>query len=138
HGFPGLRKFFRKLESKSYKLPVRVYLSRWRGYHSCPDCLGTRLRPEALAVRVGGLDIAKLSSLTVRDARMFLTELASVEGSNLVALRVLDQAMSRLDALDRIGLDYLTLDRPARTLSSGEGRRLALATALGSGLVNTL
>ena len=138
YGFQGLRKFFRRLESKSYKMPVRVFLSRWRGYHTCPDCQGARLRPEALAVRVGGLDIAKLSSLTIRDARTFLGEFAGREAANPVALRVLDQARSRLDALDRIGLDYLTLDRPARTLSSGEGRRLALATALGSGLVNTL
>jgi excinuclease ABC subunit A len=119
-------------------MPVRVFLSRWRGYHTCPDCHGNRLRPEALAVRVGGLDIARLSRLTIRDARAFLADFASSEGANPVAHRVLDQARGRLDALDRIGLDYLTLDRPARTLSSGEGRRLALATALGSGLVNTL
>jgi excinuclease ABC subunit A len=138
HGFSGLRKFFRRLESKSYKMHVRVFLSRWRGYHTCPDCQGARLRPEALAVLVGGLDIARLSSLTVRDARAFMAGFATAEGSNPVARRVLDQVRSRLDALDRIGLDYLTLDRPARTLSSGEGRRLALSTALGSGLVNTL
>ena len=138
YGFQGLRKFFRRLESKSYKMHVRVFLSRWRGYHTCPDCRGARLRPEALAIRVGGLDIAKLSSLTIRDARAFLADFAGQESGNPVATRVLDQARGRLDALDRIGLDYLTLDRPARTLSSGEGRRLALATALGSGLVNTL
>ena len=192
-GFPGLKLFFRKLESNSYKMPVRVFLSRFRGYHPCPDCQGRRLRPEALAVRVGavpepippatpphpnppprggrepekalpprggglgwggsshhrqhwndpaarvgGLDIAELSSLTVRDARAFLAEVELQEAANPAALRVLDQVRGRLDALDRIGLDYLTLDRPARTLSSGEGRRLALATALGSGLVNTL
>jgi excinuclease ABC subunit A len=138
HGFAGLRKFFQRLESKSYKMPVRVFLSRWRGYRTCPDCRGARLRAEALAVRVGGLDVARLSSLTIRDARTFLEEVATLEASNPVARRVLEQAKGRLDALDRIGLDYLTLDRPARTLSSGEGRRLALASALGSGLVNTL
>jgi excinuclease ABC subunit A len=137
-GFQGLRKFFRRLEAKSYKMPVRVFLSRWRGYRECPDCHGARLRPEALAVKIGGLDIAALSRLTIRDARVFLAEFATLEADNVVARRVLDQASSRLDALDRIGLDYLTLDRPARTLSSGEARRLALASALGSGLVNTL
>ena len=137
-GFQGLRKFFRRLESKSYKMPVRVFLGRWRGYHTCPDCRGGRLRPEALAVRIGGLDIASLSDLTIREARAFLDDFAGREAGNPVATRVLDQSRSRLDALDRIGLDYLTLDRPARTLSSGEGRRLALSTALGSGLVNTL
>ena len=137
-GFPGLRRFFRRLESKSYKVQVRVFLGRWRGYHPCPDCQGARLRPGALAVRVGGIDIAGLSRLTIRDARAFLADVASAEGGNPVARRVLDQARGRLDALDRIGLDYLALDRPARTLSGGEARRLALASALGSGLVNTL
>jgi excinuclease ABC subunit A len=137
-GFLGLRKFFRRLEAKSYKMPVRVYLSRWRGSRECPDCHGARLRPEALAVRVGGLDIAGLSRRTIRDARAFLAEFAALETDNPVARRVLEQVTSRLDALERIGLDYLTLDRPARTLSSGEARRLALASAIGSGLVNTL
>jgi len=136
--FQGLRKFFRRLEAKSYKLPVRVFLSRWRGYHECPDCRGARLRPEALAVRVGGLNIAGLSKQTIRDARLFLADYAASEAGNAVARRVLEQTLSRLDALDRIGLDYLTIDRLARTLSSGEARRLALASALGSGLVNTL
>jgi excinuclease ABC subunit A len=137
-GFQGLSKFFRRLESKSYKMHVRVFLGRWRGYHDCPDCHGARLRTEALAVRIGGLDIASLSRLSVRQARAFLADFAGKEVDNPVARRVLEQAASRLDALDRIGLEYLTLDRPARTLSAGEGRRLALATALGSGLVNTL
>ena len=138
YGFQGLRRFFSRLESKAYKMHVRVFLSRWRGYHPCPDCHGARLRPEALAVRVGGLDVASLSRMTVRDARAFLAEVEAAEAGNPVARRVLDQARGRLDALDRIGLDYLTLDRQARTLSSGESRRLALASALGSGLVNTL
>jgi excinuclease ABC subunit A len=138
HGFLGLRKFFRRLESKAYKLPVRVYLSRWRGYRTCPDCQGARLRPEALAVKVGGIDIATLSRMTIARTIAFFEQLSSQESQNPIAQRILDQAQSRLGALERIGLDYLTLDRPARTLSAGEGRRLALASALGSGLVNTL
>jgi len=138
HGFQGLRRFFGRLEAKSYKLHVRVFLSRWRGDHPCPDCLGARLRPEALAVRVGGMDVASLSRLTVRGARAFLAEVEAAEAANPAARRILEQVRGRLDALDRIGLDYLTLDRLARSLSSGEGRRLALASALGSGLVNTL
>ncbi len=137
-GFRGLRGFFARLEAKAYKMHVRVFLGRWRGYRPCPDCRGARLRPEALAVKVGGLDVAELSRRTIRDARAFLAGVAAAEPANAVAGRVLDQAMGRLDALDRIGLDYLTLDRPARTLSGGEARRLALASALGSGLVNTL
>ncbi len=137
-GYGGLRGFFDRLEAKAYKMPVRVFLSRWRGYHACPTCEGKRLRPEALSVRVGGLDVAALSALTVRDAIAFLEGVAEAEGGNVVARRIIDQAGERLAALERIGLDYLTLDRAARTLSSGEGRRLALASALGSGLVNTL
>ncbi len=126
------------LEAKTYKMHVRIFLSRWRGYRTCPDCRGARLKPLALAVKVGGVDVATLSSMTVGAARDFLAGVAGREGDNPVGRRVLDQARGRIDALHRIGLEYLALDRPARTLSAGESRRLALATALGSGLVNTL
>jgi excinuclease ABC subunit A len=136
HGFPGLRGFFRWLERKSYKMHVRVFLSRWRGYAPCPVCRGARLRPEALAVKVGGLDIAAVSALKIREVRAFLDGI-DAEG-HPVARRVVRQARGRLDYLERIGLDYLTLDRQARTLSGGEAQRMSLATALGSGLVNTL
>ncbi|MCA1685796.1 MAG: excinuclease ABC subunit UvrA, partial [Planctomycetia bacterium] len=138
HGYAGLRGFFRWLEKKSYKLHVRVFLSRWRGYSSCPACHGTRLRPEALAVKVAGLDVAALSALKVREAKAFLDDLAGTLSGNTVARQVLSQTRTRLDYLDRIGLDYLTLDRQARTLSGGEAQRVALTSALGSGLVNTL
>jgi excinuclease ABC subunit A len=137
-GYAGLRGFFRRLERKSYKLPVRVFLSRWRGYRPCPDCGGARLRPEALAVKLGGLDIAGLQARTVRDSRAFLAELAAERTENPIARRVLEQVLARLGFLDEIGLGYLTLDRPARTLSGGEAQRVALTSALGSGLVNTL
>ncbi len=137
-GFVGLNLFFKRLESKAYKLPVRVFLSRWRSFQTCPDCQGARLRPEALAVRIGGLDIGRVSNKTIDEARDFFDRFAAEEVANPLVLRLLDQTRSRLETLERIGLGYLTLDREARTLSSGEGRRLALATALGSGLVNTL
>jgi excinuclease ABC subunit A len=137
-GFVGLRGFFRLLESKAYKMHVRVFLSRWRGYHPCPDCGGTRLRPEALAIRLGGLDIAALSALTIGAARGFLADFAAAEGAGPIARRALGPVLARLEYLGRIGLDYLELDRLARTLSGGEARRVALTTALGSGLVNTL
>ncbi len=113
---------------------VRVYLSRWRGYSPCPACGGKRLRPEALAVQVGGRDIAELSALGVSEA---LRELAALPADPAVR-RILDGVLSRLGYLERIGLGYLELDRPARTLSGGEARRVALTAALGSGLVNTL
>ncbi|MHC5543276.1 excinuclease ABC subunit UvrA, partial [Singulisphaera rosea] len=137
HGYPGLRGFFRALEKKSYKMHVRVFLARWRGYAPCPDCGGTRFRPEVLAVKVGGLDIAAVSALKIREARSFLNRILEEDG-NPIARRILRQTTSRLEYLERIGLDYLTLDRQARTLSGGEAQRVALTTALGSGLVNTL
>jgi excinuclease ABC subunit A len=136
--YPGLRGFFRWLERRSYKLHVRVFLSRWRGYAPCPECRGARLRPEALAVRVGGRNIAELSALKVREAKEFLDGLAEPLRDNPVARQVLAQTGRRLDYLERVGLGYLTLDRPARTLSGGEAQRVALTSALGSGLVNTL
>ena len=135
-GFPGLRGFFRKLESKQYKMHIRVFLSRWRGYSPCPACGGTRLRPEARAVRLGGRDITEVAAMTVADALRYLDALP--DRGNPIARRALVPVRSRLDYLARIGLDYLTLDRPARTLSAGEARRVALTSALGSGLVNTL
>ena len=136
--FPGLRGWFRNLERKNDKMHVRVFLAGWRGYSPCPDCEGARLRPEALAVKVDGLDVAALSRLRIEDARAFLDRVAADRGSNPVARRVLEQVRSRLAYLDAIGLGYLSLDRPARTLSGGESRRVALTKALGSGLVNTL
>ena len=103
-----------------------------------PRVPGARLRPEALAVRVGGLNIAELvGSDDPRSARACSQSWPRRDG-NSVAAPILDQVRQRLDYLDRIGLDYLTLDRPARTLSGGELRRVTMAQTLGSGLVNTL
>jgi excinuclease ABC subunit A len=138
HGFAGLRGFFRWLERKSYKMHIRVFLSRWRSYKTCPECQGKRLRPEALAVKVGGLDLAALSALSIAEARSFLSGLDPMAAASPVVRQILEQVKRRLDYLDRIGLEYLALDRPARTLSGGEARRVALTSALGSGLVNTL
>ncbi|MEW4570587.1 excinuclease ABC subunit UvrA [Tautonia sp. JC769] len=138
-GFAGLRRFFDALERKTYKMHIRVFLSRWRGYRPCPDCGGARLRPEALAVKVAGLDIAGLSALPIGEARAVIDAFASTEGvAGPIARRAIEPVLTRLGYLARIGLDYLTLDRQARTLSGGETRRVALTRALGSGLVNTL
>jgi excinuclease ABC subunit A len=138
HGFPGLRGFFKWLERRSYKLHVRVFLSRWRGYTPCPACAGARLRPEVLAVKVAGLSIAEVSARRVREVQTLLDSLDSALESNPVARQVLARTRTRLEYLDRIGLGYLTLDRLARTLSGGEAQRVTLTSALGSGLVNTL
>src|SRR5262249_6029344 len=132
--FVGLEGFIRALEQKTYKLHVRVFLGRWRRYRTCPGCQGLRLRPEALAVRIEGRNIAELSALSVRESRAKLAELASLR-AHPVAAGLLAQVEDRLRYLAEIGLDYLTLDRPARSLSAGELQRVVLTRALGSGLV---
>lgn len=136
-GFAGLAGFFAKLERKIYKISTRVFLSRWRGRRDCPDCLATRLRPEALAVRIEGTNIAEFSALTVDQARELLKRWAHPDASPEI-IRIQAGIASRLDRLSQIGLGYLTLDRPARTLSDGEHRRATMVKTLGSGLVGTL
>ncbi len=136
----GIRGFFRYLESKKYKMHVRVLLSRYRGYDTCEACQGTRLRPEARAVHVGGKSIAELEAMPVTELAMFL----SVAGRALrgqardTAQPVLSELSSRLEFLDEVGLGYLSLIRQARTLSGGEAQRIALASALGAQLTGTL
>jgi excinuclease ABC subunit A len=136
--FPGVVGFFRSLEARKYKVQVRVFLSRYRGYTVCPACEGSRLRPAALGVRVGGQHIHEICRLSVREARGFLSALTLDEHEARVAGPVRDELDRRLRFLEDVGLDYLTLDRPFGTLSGGEAQRIALATALGTGLVGTL
>jgi excinuclease ABC subunit A len=136
--FGGLRGFFAWLERRKYKLHIRVFLSRWRGYRPCPACGGTRLRPEALATRVGGKNIADVSQLRVRDAALFFKQLELSNERRHIGRMMLEQVRARLGYLETVGLDYLTLDRTLRTLSGGEARRVALPAALGSSLVNML
>jgi excinuclease ABC subunit A len=136
--FDGIRGFFRWLERKKYKVHVRVFLSRYRGYQSCPDCGGSRLRREARDVKVGGLTIDAVSAQTVRQAQDFFKQLQLTEKETTVADKVLREIRRRLTFLSDVGLDYLTLDRLSSTLSGGESQRINLATSLGSALVGTL
>jgi excinuclease ABC subunit A len=136
--YEGVRGFFRWLDRKKYKVHVRVFLSRYRGYLTCPDCGGARLRREARDVRVSGRTIDRVSSLTVREAQNFFANLELTEKEQAIAEKVLKEIRRRLSFLSDVGLDYLNLDRLSSTLSGGEAQRINLATSLGSALVGTL
>ncbi len=136
--FGGLRGFFAWLERRKYKMHVRVFLSRWRSYRPCPACAGARLRPEALAVRVGGKNIAEIAALPIDSAEPFIRNLELSEWERAVGRTMLEQVNARLGFLRTVGLGYLTLERTLRTLSGGESQRVALTSALGSNLVNML
>jgi excinuclease ABC subunit A len=136
--YEGIRGFFRWLERKKYKVHVRVFLSRYRGYLICPDCGGARLRREARDVQVAGRTIDQASALTVREAQDFFTKLDLTDKESAIADKVLKEIRRRLSFLRDVGLDYLTLDRLSSTLSGGEAQRINLATSLGSALVGTL
>jgi excinuclease ABC subunit A len=137
-GYEGVKGFFRWLERKKYKVHVRVFLSRYRGYLTCPECAGARLRREARDVQVGGRTIDAVCGLTVRDADAFFARLSLSEKEATIADKVLREIRKRLGFLRDVGLDYLTLDRLSSTLSGGESQRINLATSLGSALVDTL
>jgi excinuclease ABC subunit A len=136
--FVGIKGFFDYLEKKKYKLYIRVFLSRYRGYTLCPGCQGTRLRKEARAIQVGGREITEISRMTIESAGMFFQGLQLTPAESAVAQRILEEIHARLDFLHNVGLDYLTLDRLASTLSGGEAQRIQLATSLGSSLVGAL
>ena len=136
--FLGVRGFFAHLERKKYKLHVRVFLSRYRGYSVCPDCNGSRLRLEARQVRIQDKNLCQVCSLTVEDALKFFEQVELSPQETEIADRLLEEIRERLRFLNEVGLDYLTLDRLSSTLSGGEAQRIQLATSLGSRLVGTL
>ena len=153
----GIKGYFRWLESKAYKMHVRVLLSRYRAYTCCPTCQGARFQPESLLYRVesprseasasdpGGnrqnsLTLADFYQLPIRNAVAWVEQLVTQKrfSKNSPLTLVLNEIRSRLGYLDEVGLGYLTLDRPTRSLSGGETERVSLTTCLGSRLVNTL
>ncbi len=136
--FQGIRGFFEYLERKKYKLHVRVFLARYRGYTLCPDCQGGRLRRETLHIRINEKNITDVCRMAIQEAYHFFNQLRLSPQQQTIADKILDEIRSRLKFLFRVGLEYLTLDRLASTLSGGESQRIQLATALGSNLVGAL
>jgi excinuclease ABC subunit A len=136
--FPGIRGFFAALEQKKYKLHVRVFLSKYRGYATCPECRGQRLRAEARAVLLNDKNICEVAALTVTGARDFFDSLDLTPSQAEIAGKIFEEVRQRIQFLDQVGLDYLTLDRLSSTLSGGESQRIQLATSLGSRLVGAL
>src|SRR6185312_3676152 len=130
--FPGVYGFFAQMERKKYKLHVRVMLSKYRGYAECPDCRGQRLRAEARSVRIEGRNICQVAAMTIGQAREFFAGLTLTAAQEEIAGPILHEVRQRLNFLDAVGLEYLTLDRLASTLSGGEAQRIQLATSLGS------
>jgi excinuclease ABC subunit A len=136
--FLGVRGFFNYLERKKYKLHVRVFLSRYRGYSLCPECNGSRLRLDARQVKVNGRNICEVCALTVEETLRFFERVELSPEESEIADRLLEEIRERLRFLNDVGLEYLTLDRLSSTLSGGEAQRIQLATSLGSRLVGTL
>jgi excinuclease ABC subunit A len=137
-GWAGIRGFFAELERKKYKLHVRVFLSKYRGYATCPDCKGQRLRAEARAVQLQNKNICEASALTITEAQEFFDSLTLSPAQMEVAGKILEEVRQRVSFLEQVGLEYLTLDRLSSTLSGGESQRIQLAASLGSRLVGAL
>jgi excinuclease ABC subunit A len=138
----GVKGFFDWLETKSYKMHVRVFLSRYRSYTACPVCRGKRLQPEALCFRIAGKTLPDLWNLSVSEFLSWMTGIRKTvvnpQTKDATLDLVLEEITSRLRYLDEVGLGYLTLDRPTRTLSGGEIERVNLTTCLGASLTGTL
>jgi excinuclease ABC subunit A len=136
--YSGIKGYFDWLQTKKYKIQVRVFLSRYRKYVPCPSCQGTRLNPRSLSVKVSGCSISDVTRMTVREASGFFQNLELAPFEHQVAEKLLAEIQNRLKFLLEVGLDYITLDRMTFTLSGGEAQRINLAAALSASLVGTL
>lgn len=137
-GFDGIFKFFKFIERKSYKIHYRVLLSRYRGYTTCDECNGSRLRSDALNIKVAGSTIHDVVRMNITDANELFLRIKLTKFELEVAKRILEEIRKRLKFLYDVGIGYLTLDRLTMTLSGGESQRINLATSLGSSLVGSL
>lgn len=136
--FDGINGFFRMVEKKAYKIQYRVLLSKYRGYTTCDECGGSRLRTEALYVKVGGKTIGDIVAMSVERAERFFAALTLSDTEMEIAKRILEEIRKRLRYLVDVGVGYLTLDRLSNTLSGGESQRINLATSIGSSLVGSI
>ncbi len=134
----GIDGFFRWVDENQYKIQYRVLKARYRGKTTCPDCHGTRLRPDAEYVKVGGKSITELVRMPISKLQNFFNDLQLSNEDMAISTRLLIEIRSRLDFLNKVGLGYLTLDRLSSSLSGGESQRINLATSLGSSLVGSL
>jgi excinuclease ABC subunit A len=137
-GFEGVVKILERRYRETQSEETRREIEQFMAERPCPACKGSRLRPESLGLRIAGRSIADVVALTIKDAAGFFNELSLGEREAAIARRVLKEIRERLGFLRNVGLDYLTLDRPAGTLSGGEGQRIRLATQIGSSLVGVL
>jgi excinuclease ABC subunit A len=137
-GYKGIFPFLHDLEEKRYKQYIRVFLRQYQTAQECPRCHGTKLQPEALNVRVGGVNIAQVADFPVDQLSIWLNELQLSEFERSVAEMILKEARDRVTFLRDVGLGYLSMNRATRTLSGGEAQRIGLANSLGSQLVDTL
>lgn len=138
NGAMGIRPFFTYLESKTHKIQYRVMLARYRGYTTCPECKGSRIRKDANYVKVGGYSISDLLLVEIRELARIMETLDLSDSERAIAKRLMREIQVRLDFLNRVGVGYLMLNRKVNTLSGGEMQRIRLATSLGGGLVGSM
>ncbi len=134
----GINEFFKWVEANRYKIQYKYMLSRFSGRTTCTACHGSRLRPEALYVKIGGKNIAELLDMNIEELLSFFKELELTPYENSIARKAVEEIVSRLEYIVDVGLSYLTLSRNCNTLSGGESQRINLVTALGSSLVGSL
>ena len=136
--FKGLNFFFKVLDGNKYKVQYRIIKSRYTGKSICPECMGSRLRKEALFVKLGGKTINELLEMTIGELRNFITNLELSQYDAKISERALKELNDRLECIESVGLSYLTLNRPSNTLSGGESQRINLVSSIGSSLVGSL
>lgn len=136
--YAGIYRFFEGIKREFYKMHMRIFYARYRGYSRCPDCEGSRVRKDALYVKVGGLSIGEVVEMTIGHAKDFFENLELTKYEESVASQILYEIRKRLKYLNDVGLEYLTLERLTNTLSGGEAQRISLSNALGSSLIGSL